>query len=192
MNEVIGTADSNLVSVAPASMLSNFVVDAVFEHGMRSAQEHFPEMNQANTIGLLNFGGIRASITKGAITIGNIFEIMPFDNVITVLKIDYSKQEQLLNYLYEKGGQPISNATVYLSSTFKELKINSQALNKNQPFYIITSDYLSSGGDKMDFLSNPLSKWDTGILIRNVLIDEIRENGKVEQKGELNRIEIKK
>jgi 2',3'-cyclic-nucleotide 2'-phosphodiesterase (5'-nucleotidase family) len=190
MQEVIGFADSNFVSTAPNSVLSNFVVDAVFEKGLQSAQSYFPEMNPSNTIGLLNFGGIRASISKGDITIGNIFEIMPFDNIITVLKIDDSKIDQLLNYLYEKGGQPLSNATASLSTTTKEMKINSQPLTKNQPIYIVTSDYLSSGGDKMDFLSNPLSKWDTGILIRNVLIDEIRENGKIGINGDRKRIEI--
>lgn len=42
----------------------------------------------------------------------------------------------------------------------------------------------------MEFLLNPLSKWDTGILIRNVLIEEIRENGRIERNGQLNRIEI--
>lgn len=190
MQEVIGFADSNFVSSAPNSVLSNFVVDAVFKKGLQSAQAYFPEMNPSNTIGLLNFGGIRASISKGDITIGNIFEIMPFDNIIMVLKIDYSKIDQLLNYLYEKGGQPISNATATLSTTTKELKINSQSLTKNQPIYIITSDYLSSGGDKMDFLLNPLKKWDTGILIRNALIDEIRENGKIGINGDRKRIEM--
>ncbi len=191
MNEVIGFADSNLVSTAPHSVLSNFVVDVVFKVGMQSAQSYFPEMNPSNTLGLLNFGGIRASISKGEITIGNIFEIMPFDNVITVLKIDYSKLDQLLTYLYEKGGQPISNATVSLAAMEKEIKINSHPLVKNQPIYIITSDYLSSGGDKMDFLTNPINKWDTGVLIRNVLIDEIRKNAKIGINGDLNRIEIK-
>lgn len=190
MQEVIGFADSNFVSTAPNSVLSNFVVDAVFKQGLQSAQTYFPEMNPSNTIGLLNFGGIRASISKGDITIGNIFEIMPFDNIITVLKIDYSKVDQMLNYLYEKGGQPISNATVSLSTTTKEMKINSQPLTKTQPIYIVTSDYLSSGGDKMDFLVNPLKKWDTGILIRNVLIDEIRENGKIGINGDRKRIEM--
>jgi 2',3'-cyclic-nucleotide 2'-phosphodiesterase (5'-nucleotidase family) len=190
MKEVIGFADSNFVSTAPHSVLSNFVVDAVFKQGIQIGQSYFPEMNPTNTIGLLNFGGIRASISKGDITIGNIFELMPFDNVITVLKIDYSKIDQLLNYLFEKGGQPISNATTSLSTTTKEIKINSLPLTKNQPIYIISSDYLSSGGDKMDFLLNPLKKWDTGILIRNVLIDEIRENGKIGINGDLKRIEI--
>lgn len=190
MKEVIGFSDSNFVSTAPHSVLSNFVVDAVFKKGINSAQSYFPEMNPSNTIGLLNFGGIRASISKGDITIGNIFEIMPFDNIIVVLKIDYSKIDQFLNYLYEKGGQPISNATASLSNTTKEMKINSQPFTKNQPIYIITSDYLSSGGDKMDFLMSPLKKWDTGILIRNVLIDEIREIGKIGINVDQKRIEI--
>lgn len=190
MKEVIGYADSNFVSTAPNSVLSNFVVDAVYNQGIQSAQAYFPEMNSSNSLGLLNFGGIRASISKGDINIGTIFELMPFDNQITVLKIDYSKIDQLLNYLYDKGGQPISNATVSLSAVNKEMKINSQPLKKNEPLYIITSDYLSTGGDKMEFLLNPLSKWDTGILIRNVLIEEIRENGKIERNGQLNRIEI--
>jgi 2',3'-cyclic-nucleotide 2'-phosphodiesterase (5'-nucleotidase family) len=190
MKEVIGYADSNFVSTAPNSVLSNFVVDAVFKKGMLAAHAYFPEMNPSNTLGLLNFGGIRASVSKGDITIGTIFELMPFDNQITVLKIDYSKIDQLLTYLFEKGGQPISNATVLLTTATKEMKINAQPLKKNEPLYIITSDYLSTGGDKMEFLLNPLSKWDTGILIRNVLIDEIRENGKIERNGQLNRIEI--
>jgi hypothetical protein len=42
----------------------------------------------------------------------------------------------------------------------------------------------------MDFLMSPLKKWDTGILIRNVLIDEIREIGEIGINGDQKRIEI--
>jgi hypothetical protein len=40
---------------------------------------------------------------------------------------------------------------------------------------VITSDYLSNGGDKMDFFKKGTEKYDINYKLRNILIDYFKE-----------------
>ena len=42
------------------------------------------------------------SINKGPITIGNVYELMPFDNEIVIVKLKVSQVKQMLVYIREK------------------------------------------------------------------------------------------
>ncbi|MGV6862209.1 MAG: 5'-nucleotidase C-terminal domain-containing protein [Putridiphycobacter sp.] len=174
MNEVIGTANQDLVNGPVENPLGNFVADVVFESGFKfkGSLKAF-DIQKTNTFALLNFGGLRASINKGTITIGNIYELMPFDNEIVIVKLTPSKIEELLTYLFQKNGQPIANAIAYLNSSKGKLDIGGSPYNFTQDVYVITSDYLANGGDKMNFFKGaPFFK--TGILMRDALINYVK------------------
>ena len=47
---------------------------------------------------LLNHGGIRAALPAGSVTMRNAYEIMPFDNEITIAILNGEKINELLNY----------------------------------------------------------------------------------------------
>ena len=44
--------------------------------------------------------------------------------------------------------------------------------NKNKYFYVITSDYLLNGGDRMTFFEKKIKVIDPNILLRDALIEE--------------------
>ncbi len=184
MNESIGVCDSTLVNYAPESPLGNFAVDVIFEKGMTMSPPGFNEMRQTNTIALLNFGGLRAPLNKGNISIGNVFELMPFDNTISIVRIDAQGVTDLIEYLYTMNGQPISNAKLNLTSENKKMMIGNVPVESNRTgIYVITSNYLASGGDKMNFLRDADQKWDSGILMRDVFIEHIKNKGTVSNNG---------
>lgn len=176
MNDSIGWTNTALTVGKPESSLGNFAVDAVWNSVMTSSDR--PEdMNEDNSIALLNFGGLRTTLNAGVIRIGNVYEVMPFDNVITVVKLSPSAIHEMLVYLKLFKGQPISNASANLSdSTAFSIRINKKEYDFSFPIYVVTSDYLAAGGDKMKFFEKSIQRIESSILIRDVLIDAISKH----------------
>lgn len=173
MDAVIGHSTIDLQSFKPESPLGNFAADCVFDAGNLMQPQGFEDKSETNSIGLLNFGGLRAPINAGKITIGNIYELMPFDNTLTIVKLDSLGIIEMLNYLFDSGGQPVANGRFQLSSAEKVAQIHGEPINFSKPVYVYTSDYLADGGDKMNFLKNAKVKWNSGVLLREIFISAI-------------------
>ena len=173
MNKVIGHSNYQLTNYAPESPLGNFVSDVVFQSAFQySIDNKDVSFQKWNTMCLINFGGLRAPINEGDITIREIYELMPFDNEIVIVSLSPSQVTEMLNYLFVKNGQPISNGKAILSSNNKKLIIGGKAYNFEKNINIITSDYLAKGGDKMNFLKSS-QMIQTGILMRDALLDYV-------------------
>lgn len=127
---------------------------------------------------LLNHGGIRAVIPKGTVSARNAFEIMPFENDLVVVEISKTNLEKLLNYIVsEKKPHPLYGVNIILSEDEKEI-INYSLLNSDRnkdSFYVLTSDYLSTGGDNMNFFLEPIKNYEIDYKLRNVFIDYFKK-----------------
>jgi 2',3'-cyclic-nucleotide 2'-phosphodiesterase (5'-nucleotidase family) len=173
MNKVIGHSNQSLTNFSPESPLGNFVADVVFQSAFQfGIDNETVSLEKRNTICLINFGGLRAPISEGDISIRNIYELMPFDNEIVIVSLSPDQVVEMLNYLFTKNGQPISNGQAILSSDKKKLIIGGKAYNFERHINIITSDYLAKGGDKMNFLKSE-EIIQTGILMRDALLDYV-------------------
>jgi len=166
MNVVIAEATSDFIVERPGSNLGNWVADAIFVNQTRTVRLSDP------VFVLLNTGGLRASLNKGPITIGDIFKLMPFDNELVWVKLPMSALPEIQAYLIKSGGEPIANAQLEKGV----LKINGGKEGATH-FWVITSDYLKNGGDKMTFFSKAEDVMLTGKVIRNCLIDEAKLQG---------------
>lgn len=152
------------------SSLGNLMADICFEQGNPVYQKQ-----TSNTIDfvLFNYGGIRAPIAKGNITARNAFEVMPFENELVVVELSGEKVKELLNYLFvNKKAHPISKLKLKLNETsYQEVIINNMPFDATKNYFVLTSDYLQEGGDKMNFFKVPISLHKTGYKIRTALID---------------------
>jgi 2',3'-cyclic-nucleotide 2'-phosphodiesterase (5'-nucleotidase family) len=166
MSEVIAKADTNFIAQRPSSNLMNWVADAVFIQQTQTVRLSTP------AICLLNTGGIRSSLGKGELTLGDFYKLMPFDNTIVWIELPIEALDDIAAYITKTGGEPISNCTVEKG----KLKLNSMREGA-QTFIVITSDYLANAGDKMDFLKKGKIVNQTGKLIRDVLIDHAKQEG---------------
>ena len=137
----------------------------------------------------MNNGGLRTTIDKGNITMGKIFELMPFENELVVLELDKSDYISLLSYIVKRGGEPFSGMTIKID---KENKIisNSWPVNfeNGEKISVITSDYLANGGDNMSFFQNKEQK-KVGIKLRDAIIDYCKKTDTINVKLD-NRIII--
>ena len=150
MDEVLCSSSQDLIKGRPESELGNLMADLTLEIG----KELYGEFEgEGIDICLLNTGGLRASLPKGDITRGHIFSLMPFENELVVVTLSSNGLAEMLEYIKEKGGEPISGLKADLGQTPYEVLINDIEMDPSKNYKVITTDYLANGGDKMSFLT---------------------------------------
>ena len=169
MSEVLSYSVNSLEKGRPQSTIGNFVADLCLNY------------TDAD-ICIMNNGGLRTTIDKGNITMGKIYELMPFENELVVLELDKSDYISLLRYIVKRGGEPFSGLTIKIN---KENKIisNSWPVNfeNGEKINVITSDYLANGGDNMSFFKNKEQK-KVGIKLRDAIIDHCKKTDTINVK----------
>ncbi len=161
MNVKIAESKHDFLVARPGSNLMNWMADAVFVNQTKNKRLSLP------VFCLLNTGGIRSSIGVGDVKLQDLFKVMPFDNTLVWVKLPMNTLKKIETYINSSGGEPISNAivengTLIIQSFEKEYDF----------FWIITSNYLSNGGDNMSFFDDAIETIETKQLIRDVLIEE--------------------
>jgi 2',3'-cyclic-nucleotide 2'-phosphodiesterase (5'-nucleotidase family) len=161
---VIAFSENELVKDGAETNLGNFVCDAL----MHAAETKFTGEKMDAVI--LNRGGLRASLPKGEIKVGHIFELMPFENEMVILTIKGSELFKFLALLPEKK-HPFSGFKVKIEKEqLKEVTINGAEIDREKNYRIITSDYLAGGGDGFTFFVGAPVK-SSGQKIRDAIIE---------------------
>jgi 2',3'-cyclic-nucleotide 2'-phosphodiesterase (5'-nucleotidase family) len=128
---------------------------------------------------LYNNGGLRSSLPKGKITLGNVYELMPFDNALVVLTISGEKAKKLFDYLVEYNGAPFSGARIIAKSKkITSIKIGNENFDLNKNYKVLTSDYLAAGGDKYIFFRDAIKIDTLNYLLRDAIVDYIKQENK--------------
>lgn len=173
MNEVVAFSDIALTKDEPESLLSNFVTDLVFHKGNQYFHKSF---NLKADACLLNNGGFRTELPKGNITVGNIFELMPFDNEIYVAKLSGAKVKEMLDFIASKGGMPVAGISMGIKdNTASNVTIGGEKFDVSKEYYILTSDYLYNGGDNVRCFSDALESFPLNIRMRDIIIEYLKE-----------------
>lgn len=160
------------------SSLGNLMADICFEQGNPVFEK---QTNKKIDFVLFNYGGIRAPIPKGNITARNAFEVMPFENELVVVELSGKKVTELLHYLFvNKKAHPISKLKLKLNKeTYQDVTINNIPFDETKNYFVLTSDYLQEGGDKMNFFKDPVSLHKTNYKIRAALIDYFKKTDSI-------------
>ena len=107
------------------------------------------------------------SLTKGPVTIGNVYELMPFDNYLVVLSLTGKQVQSMLDAIAASGGWPVAGVTFTIKdNTADDVQINGKRLHNESTYRIAISDYLSNGGDNMKMLKG-LPQENTNVLLRD-------------------------
>jgi 2',3'-cyclic-nucleotide 2'-phosphodiesterase (5'-nucleotidase family) len=144
-------------------------------------------------ITITNGGGIRASIPKGPITVGTIYTVLPFDNLILLLEL---KGSDILAALENGFSQYEAKAGRFPQISGIRVKVNLKnppgkrvvevtltdgtPLDPNKVYKVATNDFMAAGGDGYTAFKNALSvKIVTGNYMRDDLVSYIKANPKV-------------
>jgi len=127
---------------------------------------------------ILNHGGIRSILPKGNVTTRTAFEIMPFENTTVVVALKGEQVAEFVDYfIKEKKPHPISGITFTIDETNKpkDILVKDKPLDLTKTYYVVTSDYLSGGGDSMNFFKKNIKVYDLDYKLRNILIDYFKD-----------------
>ena len=127
---------------------------------------------------ILNHGGIRSILPKGNVTSRTAFEIMPFENSLVVIALKGEQILELVDYfIATKKPHPLSGITFTIGkdNVAKNILVQGKPVEKETIYYVATNDYLSNGGDNMEFFKKGTQKFDLDYKLRNILIDYFKE-----------------
>lgn len=164
MLEVIAVAENDFTRDRPNGVLNNWSADAILNSIPKT------QFNEKPYFCLLNFGGLRNPLSKGDIVLGDVYKLMPFDNEIVIVELPYSSLSKIVSYLMSSGGEPISNAIL----DFNHIDILGDD-GESDTFFVVTSDYLMNGGDNMNFFQDQLNVIHTGVLMRDAMIEQVKQ-----------------
>jgi 2',3'-cyclic-nucleotide 2'-phosphodiesterase (5'-nucleotidase family) len=168
MNMVIGTAQENILKSFPKNPLGNLVCDIMLDFTKRKSE------NKVD-FALSNNGGLRVPINKGEITVGDIYELMPFENELVILELTDTSMQHLFDYIANGDGTAVSSGVelIYKDNSIDKAVIGKIPYSPKQSYYLLTTDYLANGGSGMWFLENIPEKIYVGAKLREVILEEI-------------------
>lgn len=151
---------------------------------------------------LTNSLGIRDNIYQGVVTLEQMFNIFPFENTITVMYMSGYDVQDLFDHTTrrsasrgcqpqgqiagarfvqncaqvlenQKNGGDLQSGPLYKSPA-QNVMINGLPLVLTNTYKLATNDYIAKGGSGFEVLRRNTQKFDTGISLRDALIDYIQ------------------
>ncbi|MFV0547057.1 MAG: 5'-nucleotidase C-terminal domain-containing protein [Bacteroides sp.] len=171
MYEVIGKSDLTMDKGAPESLLSNLVAEV-----LRLSAERV--IGRPADFGLVNMGGLRNILPQGEITVGTVFEILPFENSLCVLTLKGSDVNRLLEAIASRHGEGISGARLIISKDGRllEATVNGQPIKEENIYTVATIDYLADGnGDMTALLQAVKRECPDGAILRDLFLKYVRK-----------------
>jgi len=181
MNKVIGSSAKSLTKSKPESTLGNFVADVVLAETIKQTGKPVDFAAQ-------NYGGLRiAELPEGDLTIGKIFELMPFENFCVVLEIEGAELMKFFERIADYGGWPVSSGVHFeiKGGAPQNIFINGEVIDMKRTYHIALPDYVANGGDKCAFFKE-LPRENTNLLIRDMIIEYIETLSEKGQKVDAN------
>ncbi|UII75590.1 5'-nucleotidase C-terminal domain-containing protein [Flagellimonas sp. HMM57] len=127
---------------------------------------------------VINRGGLRSIISSGNVTARHAYEVMPFENYISVVKLSGSAVRELIGFLTSAEREhPIAGMQIVLDKkgALDSVNINGSPFDESRSYYVATSDYLVQGGAEIGFFKTVDSVANTDYLLRNAIIDHLRK-----------------
>ena len=180
MNRVISFSEVEMEKNKPESNLTNFLGDLLLEQGTEVAAEKGYPLKP--DVSYFNYGGIRTYIPKGEITVGKIFELMPFENEMVYLQLSGVQIQDFLNILAKNGGDSVGGVRFSISDEkAQNVQIQGNLLIPDKKYWLVTNDYVAAGGDNLEILTKHSEFINSGEKIRDVIISYMEQQ---QEKGE--------
>ena len=177
MNRVIITSEAVLVKNKPESGLTNLLADLLLEEA--SSETKSEGFYIVPDVSYFNYGGIRVPLPKGEITVGKVFELMPFDNEMVYMQLTGSQLQQFCDVIAGKGGDSVGGVRFLINNDkAKNIFIGGKALNPDDKYWLVTNDYAANGGDDLEVFKQRLQLINSGVKIRDIIIRNFEKKQK--------------
>lgn len=150
--------------------LGNFVADACVRQLHQRGIASFDFL-------VFNRGGLRRTLPAGDILQSDIFELMPFDNSLVIVTLDGSATYALCRQLARNGNDPVAGISIMPrpGDAFPDILIGGVPFDSTRSYSVATNYYMANGGDHFDMFLKRQKMDNTGILVRDLLMDYCKE-----------------
>ncbi len=198
MGPVVGQVAHNMHSARPESDLSNLLADIL----IWAAKDY----NEQPVLAVYNMGGIRADLTKGDVTYGDVLDVAPFENKISFATLTGEKLMELFRQIAHRGGEGVSKGVELVikmdekgeTGELISARLHGQEIDPQAEYRVTTLNYVLEGNDGMTaFLdgTNSIAPQEasnnTRFLIMNYFREMMAKGIVVDSKVE-GRIKVKK
>ncbi len=133
-------------------------------------------------IGITNGGGIRGPLSKGNLTVGNMYGIFPFDN--TLVTMELSGADIKKNLEHGINNKEYGWIQYYgMKVDYDEAKpqgervtgielMDGNKIQADKYYTVVTNDFMATGGDGYNF-KNAKNMVNTNIVMRDAMIKEL-------------------
>ena len=185
MNRQLAVIKTPLVKASPEGNLGNWMADIM----QQAAEDIYPDLDIA--FAATNSGGLRVQeIGTGPLIVSELYELMPFDNKLVVLKLKGKVVKEFLAHIANSGGWPVS-AELSVDQTTGPLivTISGQQINPDQDYYVATIDYVANGGSNSTMLKG-IPQMDSGRFLRDILIEYAEKTPEIDVRAEGKRMRL--
>ena len=170
LQEIIGYSEDEYDRRRPESGLSNFAADVIKAIAEKKTGDKVD-------IALTNFGGIRTSLPKGAVRVYDIFSIFPFDNYLVTFDIKGSDLRRFLDQMISRRRvEALSGVEMVITGRQADkLFVAGAPIDDERIYKFATINFLMDGGDGVVLSDVAFNRKDTGVWIRDAIVEYLRE-----------------
>ena len=169
MGKQIATVRDTLRFDQPEGSLGNLVSDAL----------RFQAASELRTfvhIGIVDESSFNLFLVPGPLTIGEVYEFMPYSNHLTVLEVNGQRVRKLVQQIAQKGGAPVSGVRFSIDNqnNARGILVDSEVLSDEETYLIATTSYLADGGGPFPALWDVRKRTDLELSIRKLYTEYFR------------------
>jgi len=137
-------------------------------------------------IGMTNGGGLRCPIPAGGITVGKLYEVMPFDNTLYTMKlsgadvkanIEHGILNDDIGWVQIAGARVTYNPEAEAGNRITSMVLeDGTSIEMDKYYTVVTNNFMFTGGDKYNF-ENSKDGLDTFIPIRDTMMEAVEKAG---------------
>jgi 5'-nucleotidase len=143
--------------------------------------------NKNTQMVIQNAGSVRGDIPKGDVTIGQVYELLPFDNTLVLFDLEGSKLKEALKAAIVKadGAFPYAAGLRYSAdlsqprqALLKTVEVQNGKewvpLEDDETYHIAANNFIASGKDDYTIFGKVKDKDDTGYTAAEVFIEYVK------------------
>ena len=153
MGPIMGRVAHNMHPDRPESDLTNLLSDIL----VWAAKDY----NEQPVLGVYNKGGVRADLTKGEVTYGDILDIAPFENKICFVTLTGEQLMKLFAQIAKRGGEGVSRGAELVITKDGQLvsaRLHGQEIDPKAEYRVTTVNYLLEGNDGLTVFTEGTNK----------------------------------
>lgn len=169
MKEVIGYSEKGMPRGRGQYELSNWFVDYMMAATADLTGKHID-------FSITNFGGIRANLPQGQVTVDDVMSIFPFQNSFCYVALKGSRVRAIFERMAQRSMQAVGGVEVVVENRqLKSIKIGGEPLDDEKVYGLATINFLLKGGDGLSLGDEALELIDTGVWIYDKMIPYCRQ-----------------